>query len=153
VSKVASEEYRMSFSVGGLQVKESVALAQAYRSGETWPEARERLLGEGVSSFPKLASQTRLLREVFDRVGHLTNALSVNSRSRLSLTDTSRGVLISVLRCSTASWRKKPKVIKVLPNSRLQPPRKFGRFYFALCANLVCWAMRERSSQCGCLRA
>jgi hypothetical protein len=74
VSKVASEEYRMSFSVGGLQVKESVALAQAYRSGETWPEARERLLGEGVSSFPKLASQTRLLREVFDRVGHLTNA-------------------------------------------------------------------------------
>lgn len=67
-------KYRMSFSVGGLLVKESVALAQAYRANETWPEARERLMSEGISSFPKLASQTRVLREVFDRIGHLTDA-------------------------------------------------------------------------------
>jgi hypothetical protein len=74
VNKAASKKYRMSFSVGGLQVRESVALVKACRSGETWPEARERLVAEGFSSFPKLASQTRVLREVFDRIGHLTYA-------------------------------------------------------------------------------
>lgn len=68
------QKYRMSFSVGGLLVKESVALVEASRPGETWPEARERLVAEGISSFPKLASRTRVLREVFDRIGHLTDA-------------------------------------------------------------------------------
>lgn len=68
------QKYRMSFSVGGLLVKESIALVEASRAGETWPEARERLVAEGISSFPKLASQTRVLREVFDRIGHLTDA-------------------------------------------------------------------------------
>lgn len=74
MNTTSSAKYRMSFSVGGLLVKESVALAQAYRADETWPEARERLMSEGISSFPKLASQTRVLREVFDRIGHLTDA-------------------------------------------------------------------------------
>jgi hypothetical protein len=64
----------MSFSVGGLMVKESLAIAQAFLPGETWPEARERLVADGISSFPKLASQTRILREVFDRIGHLSDA-------------------------------------------------------------------------------
>lgn len=65
--------YRMSFSVGGLMLNESLAIAQAYRVGEPWIGARERLLGQGTSSFPKLASQTRVLREVYDRIGHLTD--------------------------------------------------------------------------------
>jgi hypothetical protein len=55
-------------------VRESMALAQEYRQGETWAEARERLLSEGVSTLPKLASQTRVLREIFDRIGQLTEA-------------------------------------------------------------------------------
>lgn len=74
MTRAAPLKYRMSFSVGGLMVKESLAIAQAFRPGETWPEARERLVADGISSFPKLASQTRILREVFDRVGHLTDA-------------------------------------------------------------------------------
>lgn len=71
--KIAPSKYRMSFGVGGLLVKESVALAQVCKPDETWPEARERLVAEGISSFPKLASQTRVLREVFDRITHLTD--------------------------------------------------------------------------------
>lgn len=65
-------KYRMSFSVGGLMVNESVALARHCHPDETWPEARARLLSESISSFPKLASQTRVLREIFDRVSQLT---------------------------------------------------------------------------------
>jgi hypothetical protein len=74
MTRAAQTKYRMSFSVGGLMVREGMALAQEYRQGETWAEARERLLSEGVSTLPKLASQTRVLREIFDRIGHLTEA-------------------------------------------------------------------------------
>ena len=74
MTRRAPSKYRMSFSVGGLLLNESTALAQDWRPGETWADARERLVSGGVSSFPKLASQTRVLREVYDRVGHLTDA-------------------------------------------------------------------------------
>jgi hypothetical protein len=67
-------KYRMSFSVGGLMLNESLAIARAYRVGERWADARERLLAQGASSLPKLASQTRALREVYDRIGHLSDA-------------------------------------------------------------------------------
>lgn len=65
-------KYRMSFSVGGLMLNESLMIAQSYQSGESWASARERLLTQGASSLPKLASQTRALREVYDRIGHLS---------------------------------------------------------------------------------
>lgn len=71
---VAAAKYRMSFVVGGLMLNESLAIAHAYRPGETWACARDRLLDQGASSLPKLASQTRALREVYDRVGHLCDA-------------------------------------------------------------------------------
>lgn len=54
-------------------LNESLAIAHAYRSGETWAHARERLLVQGTSSLPKLASQTRALREVYDRICHLSD--------------------------------------------------------------------------------
>lgn len=69
---VPMSRYRMSFSVGGLMVNESVALVRHCHPDETWPDARARLLSEGISSFPKLASQTRVLREIFARVSQLT---------------------------------------------------------------------------------
>ncbi len=65
-------KYRMSFSVGGLMLNESLMIAQSYQPGESWASARERLLAQGASSLPKLASQTRALREVYDRIGHLS---------------------------------------------------------------------------------
>lgn len=55
-------------------LNESLAIAQAYRPGETWADARERLLAQSASSLPKLASQTRALREVYDRIGQLSDA-------------------------------------------------------------------------------
>lgn len=67
------QKYRMSFSVGGLMLNESLAIAGVYRPGEPWPKARERLLGKGASSLPKLASQTRALREAFDRISRLSD--------------------------------------------------------------------------------
>ncbi|CDZ41687.1 DUF1819 putative inner membrane protein [Neorhizobium galegae bv. officinalis] len=70
----SASKYRMSFSVGGLMLNESLLIAQAYQPGESWASARERLLAQGASSLPKLASQTRALREVYDRIGHLSNA-------------------------------------------------------------------------------
>lgn len=68
------QNYRMSFSVGGLMLNESLVIADAYHPGETWARARDRLLTHGVSSLPKLASQIRALREVYDRIGHLSDA-------------------------------------------------------------------------------
>jgi hypothetical protein len=68
------QNYRMSFSVGGLMLNESLVIAGAYHPGETWARARDRLLAHGVSSLPKLASQTRALREVYDRIGYLSDA-------------------------------------------------------------------------------
>ena len=67
-------KYRMSFSVGGLMLNESLLIAQAYQPGENWASARKRLLAKGASSMPKLDSQTRALREVYDRIGCLTDA-------------------------------------------------------------------------------
>ncbi|OQM73343.1 DUF1819 family protein [Manganibacter manganicus] len=67
-------KYRMSFSVGGLMLNESLVIAHAYQPGESWASARERLLAQGASSLPKLASQTRALREVYDRIGYLSDA-------------------------------------------------------------------------------
>lgn len=67
------QKYRMSFSVGGLMLNESLAIAQGYQRGESWASARERLLAQGTSSLPKLTSQTRALREVYDRVSHLSD--------------------------------------------------------------------------------
>lgn len=70
---ISSPKYRMSFSVGGLMLNESLAVVQTYQAGETWARARDRLLAEGTSSLPKLASQTRALREVYDRISRLSD--------------------------------------------------------------------------------
>lgn len=54
-------------------LNESLILVETYQLGEQWADARERLLGQGVSALPKLASQTRALREVYDRISHLSD--------------------------------------------------------------------------------
>lgn len=55
-------------------LNESLVIAQGYQPGESWASARERLLAQGASSLPKRASRTRALREVYDRIGHLSDA-------------------------------------------------------------------------------
>lgn len=66
-------KYRMSFSVGGLMLNESLVIAKHFRPSESWADARVRLLDERASSFPKLASKTRAIREVYDRIATLTD--------------------------------------------------------------------------------
>jgi hypothetical protein len=67
-------KYRMSFSTGGLFVNESLALVEHYRTGESWEKARKRLLEMGLTALPKLSSQERSLREIYNRVTHLSGA-------------------------------------------------------------------------------
>lgn len=45
-------KYRMSFSVGGLMLNESIVIAQAYQPGENWASARERLLAQARHPYP-----------------------------------------------------------------------------------------------------
>lgn len=53
-------------------LNESLMIAFSYRPDETWSSAKNRLLDGGASTFPKQASQIRALREVYDRIGHLS---------------------------------------------------------------------------------
>ncbi|WP_113913309.1 DUF1819 family protein [Roseovarius dicentrarchi] len=73
MSAIKAGKYRMSFSTGGLFVNESIVLAEHYRSGESWDDARERLLAENITALPKLASQTRSLREIYGRITRLSD--------------------------------------------------------------------------------
>lgn len=73
MSAIKAEKYRMSFSTGGLFVNESIALAEHFRSGESWDEARERLLEAGITALPKRSSQTRSLREIYNRITYLSD--------------------------------------------------------------------------------
>lgn len=54
-------------------LNESLVIAEHFRPDEKWDDARMRLLEKGASPFPKLASKTRAIREVFDRVATLTD--------------------------------------------------------------------------------
>lgn len=73
MSAIKAGKYLMSFSTGGLFVNESIALAEHYRSGESWDDARERLLAENITALPKLTSQTRSLREIYGRITRLSD--------------------------------------------------------------------------------
>jgi hypothetical protein len=74
MSATKAEKYRMSFSTGGLFVNESTTLAEHYRSGESWAKAQERLLEMGITALPKLSSQARSLREIYNRITYLSEA-------------------------------------------------------------------------------
>ncbi|MCV2894507.1 DUF1819 family protein [Lentibacter sp. XHP0401] len=74
MSTTKTEKYRMSFSTGGLFVNESIALAEHYRSGESWAKSQERLLEMGITALPKLSSQARSLREIYTRITYLSEA-------------------------------------------------------------------------------
>jgi hypothetical protein len=54
-------------------LNESIEIARHYRNGESWLAARDRLLRDGASHLPKISSKTRALREVYYRVGMLTD--------------------------------------------------------------------------------
>lgn len=62
------QEYKMSFSTGGLLLNESIAVARLHRSGESWKDTILRALEEGATVLPKTASNRRTLREITNRL-------------------------------------------------------------------------------------
>ncbi len=71
-----NQNYKMSFSTGGLFLNESLELARLRQDLKSWDEALERALNDGVAKLPKTASNRRTLREIINRV----SALSTDER-------------------------------------------------------------------------
>lgn len=67
-----SDEYRMSFSTGGLFLNESVAVAGLRADAAHWDDAIEAALTRGVLPFRKESSAKRSLREIVNRLERLS---------------------------------------------------------------------------------
>lgn len=67
-------DYRMSFTTGGLFLRESVEVARLHRHGERWEETARRALAERATELPKSASNRRSLREITNRLCELTDS-------------------------------------------------------------------------------
>lgn len=65
---MARQEYKMSFSTGGLFLNESLEVARLHLDGERWEQTILRALEEGTTRLPKSASNRRTLREISNRL-------------------------------------------------------------------------------------
>lgn len=65
---MARQEYKMSFSTGGLFLNESLEVARLHLEGEPWEQTILRALEEGTTHLPKSASNRRTLREISNRL-------------------------------------------------------------------------------------
>ncbi len=74
MSALARQDYKMSFSTGGLFLNESLEVARLHEDGEPWEDTILRAMEEGTTSLPKSASNRRSLREISNRLLTLTNA-------------------------------------------------------------------------------
>lgn len=68
-----ANEYRMSFSTGGLFLNESVEVARMHRARGSWEQTLTRAVEEGQTRLPKEASNRRTLREIVNRVSTLSD--------------------------------------------------------------------------------
>lgn len=66
------QDYKMSFSTGGLFLNESLEVARLHVEGEPWENTILRAMDEGATSLPKSASNRRSLREISNRLLTLT---------------------------------------------------------------------------------
>lgn len=65
------DHYNMSFTTGGLFLRESIEVAEIYLQDPDWETVRERALEENVLQFRKLSSAIRSLQEVLKRLKNL----------------------------------------------------------------------------------
>lgn len=65
-------KYRMSFSVGGLFLNESVTIARLHNEVASWEQTMVRALDQGTTALPKTASNRRALREIINRLRTMT---------------------------------------------------------------------------------
>ena len=68
MSTSAKQDYKMSFSTGGLFMNESLEVARLHVEGEPWEQTILRAMDEGTTSLPKSASNRRTLREISNRL-------------------------------------------------------------------------------------
>ena len=73
MSASAKQDYKMSFSTGGLFHNESLEVARLHADGEPWEDTILRAMEEGATSLPKSASNRRSLREISNRLLTLTH--------------------------------------------------------------------------------
>lgn len=73
MSAFARQDYKMSFSTGGLFLNESLEVARLHENGEAWEDTILRAMEEGTTSLPKSASNRRSLREISNRLLTLTD--------------------------------------------------------------------------------
>lgn len=66
------QDYKMSFSTGGLFLNESLEIAQLRAASTSWDEAIQRARQEGATSLPKAASNQRTVREIAIRLRTLS---------------------------------------------------------------------------------
>jgi hypothetical protein len=72
MSVTARQDYKMSFSTGGLFLNESLEVARLHVEGEPWKNTIHRAMDEGATSLPKSSSNRRSLREISNRLLTLT---------------------------------------------------------------------------------
>ena len=80
-----NERYIMSFTTGGLFLRESVEVAQLYLQDPDWEAVRDRALDHDIFQFRKRTSSRRSLNEVIKRLKNLEEAelrFLINSNSK-----------------------------------------------------------------------
>lgn len=73
MKRTPSKEYRMSFTLGGLFLNESLTVARLHADGEAWEQTVVRALDQGATALPKISSNRRALREISNRLECLTD--------------------------------------------------------------------------------
>ncbi len=66
-----NENYNMSFTTGGLFLRESVEIAELYLQDHDWDSVKERALEENILQFRKVSSSIRSLQEILKRLYNL----------------------------------------------------------------------------------
>lgn len=66
------QEYKMSFSTGGLFLNESLEIARLHAASASWDDAIQRARQEGATALPKAASNQRTVREITNRLRMLS---------------------------------------------------------------------------------
>ena len=81
------QEYKMSFTTGGLFLTESIAVARLHQVGERWDKTIARALEVGTTALPKTASNQRTLREISNRLLTLSDDERIYMLEDASRTD------------------------------------------------------------------
>ena len=66
-----NERYNMSFTTGGLFLRESVEIAELYLQDHDWDSVKERALEENILQFRKVSSSIRSMQEILKRLWNL----------------------------------------------------------------------------------